>query len=251
MKYLRKPFFAPAARGYVALPQMPGLTEDSPDTLTILPPGAIRLASDLDEALRVLALRHEFKAFRTDIVVDRMSQVQYRLNPRTELRGDTPSAIRETMELVRQALIGTPYQTSMSIVRAGYDTLEGALPRWAALEERVRDGLRKLAACVPAYIDAFNGLEPPDLRIPEETSDGDYFVVTHEEAGRLLTGALNGRLHNDILGNIPNDARKFFDHVSWSDEQVNSRPRAEFLAVDGKERVVQLTGATFFIYRTT
>jgi len=81
-----------------------------------------------------------------------------------------------------------------------------------------------------------------------ETDDGQYLVVTDEEADERWEEALENYI--DECMEIPESMERYFDREAWkSDAKMDGRAHS-LASYDGDESHVEIDGVLFYIYRT-
>lgn len=99
-----------------------------------------------------------------------------------------------------------------------------------------------------AIRDAFEGREIEDTRQDYETSDGEYLVVTDDEADELWDESLDNYIDECILHELPEQYRDFFDSEKWKDYAKSDGREHSLARYDGDENTVQITLDEFIEY---
>lgn len=208
------------------------------------------------------------------------------VNERNEKMGTSPEECKARVELLRQALSCIKPREDL-VTEAGFyirgigyvasdeltiDHLRmisyGNLTRWFQadcpdlLKVGIHDVVNTLYALIKpclkeaGYEATYQGMltqawnnEPIIDNRPERyASDGEYLVVTDEEADRLWDEELDQYI--DDCMEIPERLRNYFDVSRWkADARIDGRGHA-LSSYDGSEHMVEIDGEQFFIFRT-
>jgi len=83
-----------------------------------------------------------------------------------------------------------------------------------------------------------------------ETDEGEFMVLTDEEADELWEEDLENYLDDCILPDLPDTAQRYFDRESWKrDARFDGRGHS-LNRYDGSEEWEEVNGVTLYIYRT-
>ncbi len=106
----------------------------------------------------------------------------------------------------------------------------------------------------PAHVltlrEAFNGEEVQDRTTPRETEDGEYMVLTDDEADSQWIEQLGQIFDDCYLPEIAPHLRDYFNRERWIEEAQQDGRGHTLSGYDGEEQEAEVDGETFYIYRT-
>ena len=79
--------------------------------------------------------------------------------------------------------------------------------------------------------------------------DHEYYVCTDEEANELTVDNMNNILEDNVLIEMPEKYRKYFDVESWRNDYLAEFGRGKVNAFNDKEETVEVAGTIYFIYQ--
>lgn len=89
-----------------------------------------------------------------------------------------------------------------------------------------------------------------DLRQDVQINDGEYLVVTDDEANKLWDESLENYLNDCVYPELPDNMSSYFDDEKWKrDARMDGRAHA-LSSYDGNEEEETINGTTYYIYRT-
>lgn len=102
-----------------------------------------------------------------------------------------------------------------------------------------------------SYRQAWNGETPTDYRKLEMRNNGEYLVLTDEEADRIYEECLENYIDDVILPEIASPYQNYFDRERWLDDaHVNLSRGQELNIYDGSEDYMTVNNTDYYIYRT-
>lgn len=235
------------------------------------------LADDEDTAMREFALREHLKDWTSKMVVHDDHGIE--VNPCRAPSGVGPDEARTRVAWVKECLNQVKHvsplkptgiealprlgEASLSQLESlGYRTLTAALQLYCPEEAAKGFGtlLNTVYFLVTDQVDpgqvnlrkslreAWVGDEVVDRRTWYDTNDGEYLVLTDDEADRAWDDELECYI-DDCL-EIPDGMKPYFDRAKWKrDARMDGRGSA-LSSYDGAEHWVDVENTTFFIYRT-
>lgn len=119
----------------------------------------------------------------------------------------------------------------------------------------------ELADHILTYREAFDGLQIEDRTTPRKTNNGEYLVVTDEEADELWDEELEQYIDDCIIPEVPEPYQGYFDREGWKEAaRVDGRghnlsrydgTEVEVTIYDGEEYEGSgIPEEIYFIYRT-
>lgn len=98
---------------------------------------------------------------------------------------------------------------------------------------------------------AWQGITPKNTRENAIENDGEYLVLTDDEADTTYDEALDNYIDECILPEMPEMAQNYFDYDACKrDLQINSSRGDTLNRYDGTEEYITVNGTDYFIYRT-
>jgi hypothetical protein len=95
---------------------------------------------------------------------------------------------------------------------------------------------------------AWLNLPIDDDREVNEVDDGEYLVLTDDEAQELAEEYAKDLFNESVT--IPDNLQMYIDIDSWIEDVINNDGRGSLLAgYDGEENEVEKNGTTYYIYR--
>lgn len=98
------------------------------------------------------------------------------------------------------------------------------------------------------YIKAWLGQPIEDDRELQDVDDGEYLVVTDEEADELWDENLESYI--DGCMEIPEHVMEYFDRERWKEDARGDGRAHSLSGYDGKEAYQEVDGTGYYIYRT-
>lgn len=214
----------------------------------------VELGDDLEAAQREFSLRTLLDDW-TSVITSTYDEKTLEINPPKKKHGASPAEIVERVALVRKALdlIGVDPQSPIATLRGvGYKTLSEAF--YEQTPELTKIGLHDLVNTLyflidPAsatykvqqdyrasLIEAWNGEPVIDRREEYPTDDGEYLVVTDEEADELWDQDLENYI--DECLELPPQLENYFDREKWKrDARIDGRGHSLARYDGGEDKV--------------
>ncbi len=213
-----------------------------------------------------------------DDIVERYTN-NFEVNPGTKLVGTSPD---EAKRLVKQLFEALDYTmtpgvfireedrwTYPKIRAAGYKDLEARLRADPRAAETLKVGLHEVLNTLYFLCpETDNETHAADHRAPlreaanddiildrrksQPTDDGEYLVLTDEEADEMWDEQLDSYLDECVLPELPETARRYFDRDAWKRDARHDGRGHSLSSYDGNEDEVydEEDDTTYYIYRT-
>ena len=100
--------------------------------------------------------------------------------------------------------------------------------------------------------EAADGLPIQDRRESQDADDGEYLVLTDDEADEMWDEQLDSYLDECVLPELPEMARNYFDTKAWKRDARHDGRGHSLSGYDGCEEEVydEEDETTYYIYRT-
>lgn len=100
------------------------------------------------------------------------------------------------------------------------------------------------------YIEAWKTGKVSEYRELHTVDDGEYMVLTDEEADDKLEEYLDNYLENCIYPELSGTARAYFNDEAWREDARMDGRGNSLASYDGAENNEEVDGTTYYIYRT-
>jgi hypothetical protein len=227
----------------------------------------------------------QFLGVDIDDVVERHNN-NFEVNPRTKLVGTSPDEAKRLVEQLFKALDLVPRNIpengdwmvirdgepwTYPIIRLfGYRPLERALRRVPEAAEMLEVGIHEVLNTLyflrpetddekhavdhrDTLREAAQGLPIQDRRTSVPTDDGEYLVLTDDEADEMWDEQLDNYIDECILAELPKGvARNYFDRAAWKRDARHDGRGHSLSSYDGNEDKIydEEDEETYYIYRT-
>ena len=254
MDYYRYPVYCHPWGTYVALPDSYPLDIDEiPDNEDgsdwVEPDGLIALSDDEDEASRILALRLHLDDFISKI--EACGSNRFEVNPHTSKSGPSPQQIMDNCNFLRESFDNRlKLATAAGLKEVGYERAKTHIAPEALSVgiHRTLNTLHFVISGVESYVQAWNGVLPPDNRESYKTHSGEYLVLTDDEAEQRLDDYLESYIE-DCMG-LTGAALAYFDRGRFkADASIDGRGH-HLATYDGSENYIELEDDSYYLYRT-
>ena len=232
---------------------------------------------DLDE-LRLMALAQHIKE-ELDEELDRdevdVDGHNVTVNPHKKKSGASPAKIQGRIDLLHKALkvVGVEVDSCAALSAMSYKSIDRLFDLHEETREMKKIGLHDLVNTFYfltehatdteatqnyklSLQEAFEGLPIVDRRESYWTDDGEYLVVTDDEADELWEQDLDSYLDECVMPEVEENMRRYFDREAWKSDARQDGRAHSLGRYDGNEYEIRLEEldpdhyeTEFYIYR--